>query len=332
MPPAVNQPLVSVVTPVYNGETYLEECIQSVVNQTYDNFEYIIVNNCSTDRSLEIAQAYAAKDPRVRVVDNTDFLTALQNFNNAMRQISPESAYCKVVHADDWLFPECLEKMVALAEAHPSIGMVGSYRLVNNRVESDGLPYQCTLIPGVEMARMNLMDGPYTFGSPTALLLRSDLVRVRDPFYNEAHSGADTEACLELLQHCDFGFVHQVLTFYRIHEGAITGKNMDIQTGYPNFLYSFKKYGPVFLSSQDYEKRHKELKKRYYRFLGGRILRWRDKRFWEYHRAAIRDHLKEEFLWGELAKGALYVGAKKLLDLKGHVTWLHHRILCQTDH
>ena len=50
------EPLVSVVTPVYNGEKYLEECIESVLNQTYKNWEYIILNNCSTDRTLEIAE------------------------------------------------------------------------------------------------------------------------------------------------------------------------------------------------------------------------------------------------------------------------------------
>ena len=52
----MEQPLVSVLTPVYNGEPYLGECIESVLNQTYQNFEYIIVNNCSKDRTLEIAR------------------------------------------------------------------------------------------------------------------------------------------------------------------------------------------------------------------------------------------------------------------------------------
>ncbi|MCB0227477.1 MAG: glycosyltransferase, partial [Anaerolineae bacterium] len=53
------QPLVSVVTPVYNTDKYLADCIESVLAQSYDNWEYVIINNCSTDRSLEIAQRYA---------------------------------------------------------------------------------------------------------------------------------------------------------------------------------------------------------------------------------------------------------------------------------
>ncbi|HID65334.1 MAG TPA: glycosyltransferase family 2 protein, partial [Anaerolineae bacterium] len=112
-----SQPLVSVVTPVYNAEPYLAECIESVLAQTYENWEYIIVNNCSTDHSLEIARHYAQQDARIHIHNNDEFLKQFQNWNHAMRQISPESKYCKVVHADDWLFPECLARMVEVAEA-----------------------------------------------------------------------------------------------------------------------------------------------------------------------------------------------------------------------
>ena len=313
------QPLVSVVTPVYNGEEFLDECIQSVVGQTYQNFEYIIVNNCSTDNSYAIAQKYAEQDARVRVVDNTEFLTALQNFNHSLRQISPKSVYCKVIHADDWIYPDCLEKMVALAEANPSVGIVGSYRLVNDRVESDGLPYQRTVISGREIARMNLLSGPYTFGSPSALLIRSDLIRRKEKFYNEAHIGADTEACLELLQDCDFGFVHQVLSFYRIHEGATTGKNLDLKTSHPNFLYTFKKYGPVYLSTEEYEQGYQKRMTDYYRFLGSRTLQWQDKKFWNYHRDAMTNLLGEEFSWVRVGQGAFHEGLRWALDVKQHL-------------
>ena len=62
--------LVSVVTPFYNTAAYLEECIESVLAQTYRDFEYLLVNNKSTDGSREIAARYAAKDPRLRLLDN----------------------------------------------------------------------------------------------------------------------------------------------------------------------------------------------------------------------------------------------------------------------
>src|SRR5262245_58350941 len=114
-----NRPLVSIVTPVYNEAEYLTECIESVLEQTYDNWDYTIIDNRSTDGSLEIARRYAAKDSRIRVWENQAFVPVIQNHNVAYRKISGASKYCKVVLADDWLFPECLERMVTAAEADP---------------------------------------------------------------------------------------------------------------------------------------------------------------------------------------------------------------------
>src|SRR5918912_579836 len=180
------QPLVSVVTPVYNGEKYLVECVESVLTQTYHNWEYIIVNNCSTDRSLDIAEKYASCDARIRIHNNHKFLSVIQNHNVAFRQISPKSHYCKIVHADEWLFPECIRLMVEVARANTSVGIVGSYSLYDSRVECDRLPYPSTVLSGRELCRSTLLGDLYLFLSPTCLLIRSDLIRNREPFYNEA--------------------------------------------------------------------------------------------------------------------------------------------------
>src|SRR5712692_376662 len=117
---AASQPLVSIVTPVYNGAQYLSECIESILAQTYTNWDYTIVNNCSTDGSLAIAQKYAASDPRIRVVSNDRFLRIIENHNHTIREISRDSKYCKFVFADDWLYPNCIEEMVGVAEKNPS--------------------------------------------------------------------------------------------------------------------------------------------------------------------------------------------------------------------
>ena len=91
-------PLVSFVTPFYNTAAYLEECITSVLRQTYRNWEYVLVNNCSTDSSAEIADRYAKQYPgRIRLQHNTAFLSQVQDYNAALRAVSPESKYCKVV-------------------------------------------------------------------------------------------------------------------------------------------------------------------------------------------------------------------------------------------
>ncbi len=120
-------PLVSVVTPVFNGAKYLRPCIESVLAQTYDRWDYTIVDNCSTDGSLAIAQEYAEAHPQISVRSNEQFVGAIENHNRAFRSISPEAKYCKLLSADDWMYPECISKLVDLAERHPSVGIVGSY-------------------------------------------------------------------------------------------------------------------------------------------------------------------------------------------------------------
>ena len=137
----LEEPLISVVTPVYNTELYLAECIESVLGQTYANYEYIIVNNCSTDRTLEIAQSYAKQDGRIRVVDCDVFVNHIENHNRALQLMSDKSKYCKIVQADDWMFPECLLKMTALAEAEPSIGIVSAYSIFGGRGQQPRLAF-----------------------------------------------------------------------------------------------------------------------------------------------------------------------------------------------
>ena len=90
------QPLVTVVTPFYNSERYLAECIESVLLQSYSNFEYIIMDNCSTDGSGDIAETYARLDPRIRFVRCAQFLQQIPNYNRALAMISSDSKYCKI--------------------------------------------------------------------------------------------------------------------------------------------------------------------------------------------------------------------------------------------
>lgn len=122
-------PLVSVVTPVYNGAEFLPQCIESVLAQTYRNWDFTIVNNCSTDDTLNVCLKYAAIDTRIRVVTNPSFLNIIENHNRTLSYLSPQAKYCKVVFADDWLFSSCIEELVANAEQHPSVGIVSSYAL-----------------------------------------------------------------------------------------------------------------------------------------------------------------------------------------------------------
>jgi glycosyltransferase involved in cell wall biosynthesis len=285
--PHGNKPLVSIVTPVYNTEKYISEAIESVLSQDYENWEYVIVNNCSTDRTLEIAQSYAENDPRIRIHNNERFLDLMDNWNHAMRQISPESKYCKVVHADDWLFPECVSKMVKVAEEHPSIGIVSAYRLEERRVNLDGLPYPSHFINGKSVARRTLLGELSLFGSPTSILLRSDLIRKRKKVYSGEHLRADKELCLELLRETDFGFVHQVLTFTRRHNEAMTAVVRRLNSSRVDNLNILLKYGPVFLTANEHKARLAYLLETYHRFLSRSLIRRGDRNLFKYHKAEL---------------------------------------------
>ena len=296
------QPLISVVTPVYNGEKFLEACVESVLAQTYQNWEYIIVNNCSTDGTLKIAQHYEEQDERIFIHNNTEFLGVIRNWNHALRQISAESKYCKVVHADDWLFPECIMQMVELAEANPSVGIVGAYRLDGVRVnldtiacrtspQRDGARHPTTVVPGREICRASLLGSRDVFGSPTSVLINSDIIRSCKSFYNESSLHADQEACYEVLQNSDFGFVHQVLTYTRRHEKSITSSFVSrFDTVTLEKINRMKKYGPIYLNSGEYEKRFKKKIDNYYRFLAWSVIQLREKQFWNYHKNELEKY------------------------------------------
>src|SRR4029078_13657888 len=144
---------VYVVTPFYNAAPYLRECVESVLRQTHKSLTYVLVNNQSTDGSLEIAKEYAQRDPRIRVVTTPRLLPQRENFNFAMTQAPLDSDYCKLLSADDWMYPECLERMIAVAETNPEIGLVGAYHLKGTAVGGTGLPYYSSVFSARDLCR-----------------------------------------------------------------------------------------------------------------------------------------------------------------------------------
>jgi glycosyltransferase involved in cell wall biosynthesis len=284
-------PLVSVVTPAYNEENYLSQCVESVLGQSYTHWDYLIVDNCSTDRTLAIARKYAAGDSRIRVISNNTLIPAAANFNSALRQISSESKYCKIVFADDWILPECLERMVALMEEHPSVGIVGAYGLQGQVVLWQGLPYPSNIVSGGEICRQRLLGGPYVFGSATSLLYRADLVRRHDPFYNESNvHAADSETCFELLKGCDFGFVHQILTFSREREGSLLQASRELNSSAADIMHELVAYGPCYLSREEYTECLSATLSKYYDFLATCFLHRSSNVVWDYHRGKLKEN------------------------------------------
>jgi glycosyltransferase involved in cell wall biosynthesis len=284
----MRNPRISVVTPFYNSSPYLRECIESVLRQSFEDFEYILLNNCSTDNSREIAAEYAAKDGRIRVIDNDVFLTQVQNYNHALTLISNGSRYTKVVQADDWIFPRCLEEMHSLAEASPTVGLVSAYCLVGNNPYLAGIPVQQSVLPGREVWRRFLLEGIYVFGSPTSILVRSDIVRSRRPFYDEASPIEDAEACFDILASSDFAFVHQILTYTRRDNESLSTSINSFNPLLLLRLIELHKVGHECLVAREYEVCRKRITQEYLMCLCERTLRGASDRFWDFHLRGMR--------------------------------------------
>jgi glycosyltransferase involved in cell wall biosynthesis len=282
------QPLVTILTPVYNGARFLRECIESVLAQDYGNWEYVIVDNCSTDETLAIAQSYAARDARIRVTTNAEFLTMPQNFNNAFRMVSPRSAYCKVVCADDWIYPQCLGKLVRLAQAHPSVGIVTGYQRSGGEVRWAVLPPTIEVLSGREACRMTLLQSIAVLPGPTAALYRADLLRGK-PFFPNDQPHADTSACFEHLSEADLGIVHEVLSEERLHEDQITTRISNLYAGDLALIEAMLVYGPRYLGADEHAARLDRVMDDYYACLGRAALRLRVGSVWRFQRRRLAE-------------------------------------------
>ena len=283
------EPLVSVITPFYNTAQYLPECIESVLGQTYSNWEYVLVNNCSTDGSAEIAERYAAMHPtQIRVVRNSHFLSQVQNYNYALQQMSPLSNYCKIVQADDLIFPECLEKMVRLAESDPGIGIVTSYFMRGDRVTGGPIPLRTHVIRGIDVGRWYFERGLAVFGSPTTNLFRSSLVRGQAHFYEEGRLHEDVDALFRVLKDWNLGFVHQVLSFERTDNVSISSKIACFASFQLDQFLRVLQYADQFLSPKDARARRIYAERLYLQFLARKWLRCEGKLFFRYHVTGLR--------------------------------------------
>jgi len=282
-----NDPIVSVVTPFYNTEGYLSECIVSVLAQARTDFEYILVDNQSTDRSSEIAAAAAKSDRRVRVVRTPQFFDQVANYNYALEQIGPSSRYVKIVQADDWIYPRCLAEMVELAEGHPEVAIVSSYDVKETEVRGAGLPPWRQVITGREACRLHLLEGVYMFGSPTTLMFRADIVRGRRPFYEAGRFHEDTEAVYEILRDHHFGFVPQVLSYSRVHSESIMGAARSYNPNQLDRLILVRLFGRDFLTPEEYVRCLAHAETRYYRCLARAALGRRSEGYWDYHRRGL---------------------------------------------
>ena len=176
---------------------------------------------------------------------------------------APRSEFCKVVQADDWIYPECLSLMVGAAGVANTVGVVSSYQLWGRRVFLEGLPYSTTFAPGSDILRGTLLGTFNVTGNPTATMLRSSYVRERTPFWDERFRHEDTESVLWMLSRHDFAFVHQILTFARRQPGSRISWSNTMNAHAAEDIVFLLRYGRLVLDDAAYRRRLRALLKRY---------------------------------------------------------------------
>jgi glycosyltransferase involved in cell wall biosynthesis len=280
-------PVVSVVTPFFNAAPYLRECVESVLSQSLTDFEFILLDNCSTDGSGAIAAEYARRDARLRFIAGLCHVGQIENYNRALGHVSPRSTYVKMLGADDWLYPDCLARMVQVASTSVSIGLVSSYTLAGRAVGGEGLPYGQTVFAGRDVCRRQLLEGRFFFGSLSSVIYRASVVRAGAPFLAPRAPHADTERAYETLRDHDFGFVHQILSYLRTGNESVSSRTADLDPDILDRLIVIQRYGRDFLDPGEFarclRRCEREYSRAYIRQLAGPARR----RFLAHHRPGL---------------------------------------------
>ena len=200
-----NKPLCSVVMSVYNGEEYLKEAIDSILHQSYANFEFIIIDDASTDGSLEIIQSY--NDPRIIILQNNENLFLAASLNKGIK--SAKGKYLVRMDADDISMPERLWKQVNYMEENPSIGISGTCTEVFGYKPSHG-----KFNTHNHIIKYKLLHECH-FLHPS-LIIRKDLITKHNLFYDENfRKNQDYELYSRAIKFTQFGNLPDYLLKYR---------------------------------------------------------------------------------------------------------------------
>ncbi len=222
----MNPPAVSVLIPTYNYGRFLAEAIESVLAQDFQDFELLIVDDCSTDNTSEVARPFCARDPRVQFTVNTSNLGMVNNWNQCLARARGE--YIKFLFGDDKLIhPQALSKLLALLRQYPSAVLAASARIIldeqSNAVDIyRDLPEGCH--PGRKIITACLMEnGKNIVGEPSAVLFRkADAQRGFDPNYRQI---VDVEMWMHLLEKGDLAYTREPLCAFRVHPSQQTELN-----------------------------------------------------------------------------------------------------------
>lgn len=208
-------PILSVILPVYNAEKYVAQAIESILNQTYINFELIIADDGSKDRSKEIVDSYADKDSRVIISHNDTNQGKVKTVNRLFEKC--RGKYVTVHDADDWSELSRFEAQLNKLESHPKVGFCGTNFIISGRHGTE----QSDLLFDSELIRKEILIKSQ-FHGPT-IIFRKNLIEngnVYRAFFDGY--GEDYDLCLRLIEKSDGTNLTEFLYHYVITAGSLS--------------------------------------------------------------------------------------------------------------
>jgi glycosyltransferase involved in cell wall biosynthesis len=239
--------LVSVVVPVYNTEKYLRACLDSVINQTFQDFELIIVNDESPDNSLDIIQDYYNKYPDkvVVIVQNNRGLAGARNSGID----SANSKYIAFLDSDDLWLPEKLEKHVSHLESNPSVGISYSWSQFINEEGELLNAYITSKTKNVTVSDL-LCKNP--LGNGSTPIIRREIFEQAGVFDESLRQSEDLECWVRIASTTNWSFegIPEVLTLYRINNQSLSANVIKQHQSWLKAVTSIGKYNlPLLLEN-----------------------------------------------------------------------------------
>jgi len=224
-------PLVSVVMPVYNTEKYVAEAIESILNQTFKDFEFIIVDDGSTDNSLKIIKEYAKKDKRIRVIVNEKNMNNSASRNKGIKLA--RGKYIVTQDSDDISLPTRFEQQVKYMEEHPEIGVVGAW--IEIFEDETGRTKGIRKYPenDTELRKMIFFCSP--IAQPVSFI-RKEVFEKIDYYNTEFPCSQDLDLWFRIGTYYKLGNVPEVLVKYRVRSTSLTGSKLRLMEKEANQL------------------------------------------------------------------------------------------------
>ena len=206
-------PKISVIMPAYNAEKYIAEAIDSILAQTFGDFEFIILNDCSGDRTEEIILSY--KDPRIVYLKNEKNLGVAETLNKGLAIAGGE--YIARMDADDISLPERFARQVAYLDSHSAVAVLGTNLQCFNE---DGV-----IRTGWSVSEPRQMKVDMLFSCGLAhpsVMMRTSVIRDLGGYDPEYNGMEDYELWCRVLESCEITTLPDILLRYRIHGGQVT--------------------------------------------------------------------------------------------------------------